>query len=420
MKKRVMFVLIILFSISKIMAQSVSGVVVDAQNQPLPGVAVLVKGTTKGTITNVDGKFTLNQISNASAKTLVFSFIGYQKQEQVIGNSTSMHIVMQESTKQMDEVVVVGYGVQKKSLVTGAISSVSAKDIDNKQLTRLDDALQGMTSGVNVAQSSGAPGSAPTIRIRGITSINNSDPLYVVDGVVMNGGLEYLNPNDIASIEVLKDAASCAIYGARASNGVILVTTKKGKLDSPIHVNYNMQLGEQNVIKKVQLANATQYAELYNESVLNDGSIPAFNNPTSLGVGTNWQNEIFSTAPYQSHSISVSGGSDKATYYVSAGYIDQKGIVAPSISYNKRFSLSSNSSYKIGKYVTVGEYLDYTYEKSQTGLNTNSEFGGPLNSALNLDPLSPVYVNATIGSSYPQYALIGMMISRFMNMAVFI
>lgn len=388
------------------MAQSVSGVVVDEKNQPLPGVAVLVKGTTLGTITNVDGKFTLNNIPDAPAKTLVFSFIGYQKQERVIGQSTYMRIVMQESTKQIDEVVVVGYGVQKKSLVTGAISSVSAKEIDNKQLTRLDDALQGLTSGVNVAQSSGAPGSAPTIRIRGITSINNSDPLYVVDGVVMNGGLSYLNPNDIASIEVLKDAASCAIYGARASNGVVLVTTKKGKLDTPLHVNYSMQIGEQDVIKKVKLTNASQYAQLYNESVLNDGNPPAFSNPTSLGVGTDWQNVIFQTAPYQSHSVSLSGGSDKATYYVSAGYIDQKGIVAPSIAYNKRFSLSSNSTFKIGNYVTVGEYLDYTYEKSQTGLNTNSEFGGPLNSALNLDPLTPVYVNSTIGSSYPQYALI--------------
>jgi TonB-linked SusC/RagA family outer membrane protein len=406
MKKRVMFVLIILFSISKIMAQSVSGVVVDGQNQPLPGVAVLVKGTSLGTITNVDGKFTLNNIPDAAAKTLVFSFIGYQTQEKAIGQATYFRVVMQESTKQIDEVVVVGYGVQKKSLVTGSISSVTAKDIDTKQLTRLDDALQGMTSGVNVAQSSGAPGSAPTIRIRGITSINNSDPLYVVDGVVMDGGLEYLNPNDIASIEVLKDAASCAIYGARASNGVVLVTTKKGKLDTPIHVNYSMQIGEQDVIKKVKMANATQYAELYNESLLNDGQVPAFSNPTSLGVGTNWQNEIFKTAPYQSHNISVSGGSDKATYYVSAGFIDQKGIVAPDISYDKRFSLTTNTSYKIGKYVTVGEYLDYTYDKNQTGLNTNSEFGGPLNSALNLDPLTPVYVNATVGSSYPQYALI--------------
>jgi len=388
------------------MAQSVSGVVVDGQNQPLPGVAVLVKGTSLGTITNVDGKFTLNNIPDAAAKTLVFSFIGYQTQEKAIGQATYFRVVMQESTKQIDEVVVVGYGVQKKSLVTGAISSVTAKEIDTKQLTRLDDALQGMTSGVNVAQSSGAPGSAPTIRIRGITSINNSDPLYVVDGVVMDGGLEYLNPNDIASIEVLKDAASCAIYGARASNGVVLVTTKKGKLDTPIHVNYNMQIGEQDVIKKVKLANATQYAELYNESLLNDGQVPAFSNPTSLGVGTNWQNEIFKTAPYQSHNISVSGGSDKATYYVSAGFIDQKGIVAPDIAYDKRFSLTTNTSYKIGKYVTVGEYLDYTYDKNQTGLNTNSEFGGPLNSALNLDPLTPVYVNATVGSSYPQYALI--------------
>ncbi|MBB3187562.1 SusC/RagA family TonB-linked outer membrane protein [Microbacter margulisiae] len=401
MKKRVMFVLIILFSISKIMAQSVSGVVVDAQNQPLPGVAVLVKGTSLGTITNVDGKFTLRDISDARTKTLVFSFIGYQKQEKEIGQATYMHVVLQESTKQMDEVVVVGYGVQKKSLITGAISSVSAKEIDNKQLTRLDDALQGLTSGVTVAQSSGAPGSAPTIRIRGITSINNSDPLYVVDGVVMNGGLEYLNPNDIASIEVLKDAASCAIYGTRASNGVVLVTTKKGKIGEPMRVNYNMQMGIQDAIKKVQLTNATQYAELRNESVMNDGSAPVFANPTSYGAGTDWQNELFSSAPYQSHSLSVSGGGDKSTYYVSLGYIAQKGIVAPSIAYDNRFSLTTNTSYKIGKYVTIGENLSYTYEKNQTGLNTNSEFGGPLSSALNLDPLTPVYVSASTVANDP-------------------
>jgi TonB-linked SusC/RagA family outer membrane protein len=405
MKKRVMFVLIILFSISKIMAQSVSGVVVDGQNQPLPGVAVVVKGTTIGTITNADGKFALNQISNASAKTLVFSFIGYEKQEQLVGKTTQMRIVLQESTKQIDEVVVVGYGVQKKSVITGAISSVSAKDIDNKQLTRLDDALQGMTSGVTVAQSSGAPGSAPTIRIRGITTINNSDPLYVVDGVVMNGGLEYLNPNDIASIEILKDAASCAIYGAQAANGVVLVTTKKGTLNMPMAINYNMQMGIQNAITKVKLADATQYAQLRNESVMNDGGSPLFSDPSSYGTGTNWQNEIFSNAPYQSHSLSLSGGSDKSTYFVSMGYISQKGIIDPSIAYDNRLSLTTNTSYKIGKYVTFGENLSYTYEKSQTGLNTNSEFGGPLSSALNLDPITPVYVDAAIGDTYPQYAL---------------
>lgn len=382
----------------------VSGKVTDSSGGSLPGVSVVVKGTTTGTITDGDGSYSIS-ILPANA-TLVFSFIGMKTQEIPVNNQSAINVVLHENVEAVDEVVVVGYGIQKKSLVTGAISSVDANSIKDRSITRMDDALQGMTSGVTVAQSSGAPGSQPTIRIRGVSSINNSDPLYVIDGVVMNGGLEYLNPNDIASIEVLKDAASCAIYGARAANGVVLVTTKKGKMGSPMKVNYNMQMGVQNVIKKVQLANATQYAQLRNQSVTNDGGIAPFSNPESFGVGTNWQDEIFSTVPMQNHSVNISGGTDKATYYVSAGYIDQQGIVAPSISYDKRLSLTANTSFKIGKYVTVGEYLGYTYRKNATNFDVNNETAsGPLNAALNLDPITPVYVSQEVGKTYPQYAV---------------
>lgn len=405
MKKILFFALLFGLSIPMVAQITVQGTVRSSKDKTtLVGVSILQKGTTTGTVTDLNGHYSITVPSKA---TLVFSFVGFQTKEVPVNNRKTINVSLEPTSVGLGEVVVVGYGTQKKSLVTGAISSVSSATIKNKPITRFDDALQGTTAGVTVAQSSGAPGAAPTIRIRGVTSINNSDPLYVVDGVVMNGGINYLDPNDIASIEVLKDAASCAIYGARASNGVVLITTKSGRLNSKMEVNYNMQVGYQNVIKKVDLTNATQYAMLRNESVMNDGQAPLFTTKqiNSFGTGTNWQNEIFSSAPYQSQSVSVSGGSDKATYYASVGYINQKGIVDPSIAYDKKLSLTSRTSFKIGKYVTVGEYFGYTYEKNNTGLNTNSEFGGPLSSALNLDPLTHVYVSAAVGATYPKYAL---------------
>ena len=278
--------------------------------------------------------------------------------------------------------------------------------MSNKKITRVDDALQGLTSGVTVTASSGAPGAAPTIRVRGTTSINNSDPLYVVDGMVVNSGIDYLNPDDIASIEVLKDAASASIYGSRASNGVILITTKKGKIGSALQVNFSMKDGIQGPIKKVGLTNASQYAQLRNQSLINDGESAIFADPSSYGKGTNWQNKIFSnSATYQDYNLDFSGGTDKATYFVSMGYNNQQGIVAPDIAYNKKLSITTNTSFKINKFVKVGENMTYTYGKSQTSLNTNSEFGGPLSSALNLDPITPVYASDDEASTYNQYAV---------------
>jgi len=403
MTKHLLIVLLILLTTGKIAAQNITGSVVDAQKEPIPGVSVIEKGTSNGTATDAQGKFELN-VTDASTKTLVFVFLGYKTQEHAIGRNTNFNIVLEEDTKQLEDVVVIGYGVQKKSLVTGSIAQVTSQSIANKQITRLDDALLGQAAGVRVTQSSGAPGSAPTIRIRGTTTLNDSDPIYVVDGVVMNGGIDYLNPNDIASIEVLKDAASAAIYGTRAANGVIIITTKQGNVNTPTRVSYDMQMGVEGPTTKLKLANATQYAYLRNMSLLNDGKMPLFDAPTIYGTGTNWQDEIFSNnAQYQNHHLSLTGGTDKSTYFISAGYMSEQGIVAPSSTYNNSFSLTSNTSYKIGKYVTIGENLSYTYRKNNTGVNTNSEFGGPLSSAINLDPITPVYVDYNTTQAESQY-----------------
>ncbi|ANI90682.1 hypothetical protein A9P82_07970 [Arachidicoccus ginsenosidimutans] len=379
--------------------QPVTGRVVDSSGQGLGGVSVQIKGTTKGTLTTDDGKFSIDA---QTGDVLVISYTGYTSKEITVSGATLSDIQLQAVTTELNDIVVIGYGTQKKSLVTGAIAQVTAKDIANKQITRFDDALRGQAAGVMVTQSSGAPGSAPTIRIRGTTTINNSDPLYVVDGVVMNGGIDYLNPNDIASMEVLKDAASGAIYGSRASNGVVIITTKKGALNAPMRINYSGQIGWQRPITKVKMANATQYAELRNEAAINDGNPVPYPSPSIYGSGTNWQDEIFSNnALYQNHDINVSGGTEKSTYFLSAGYRGTQGIIAPSIAYDKQFSLTTNTSFKLSKYVQIGENLSYTYQKNNTGLNTNSEFGGPLSAALNLDPITPVYVDSEFVAANP-------------------
>ncbi|WCT11428.1 TonB-dependent receptor [Mucilaginibacter jinjuensis] len=385
-------------------ANTVTGKITDDAGLPIIGATVTEKGTTNGVSAGVDGTFKLN-VSGPNA-VLVVQFLGYTPKEITVGTQTVINVVLAADVKALNEVVVIGYGTQKKSVVTGAISHVGAKDIQDQQVTRIDQALQGRTSGVNVVQSSGAPGSSPTIRIRGITSINNSNPLYVIDGVVvLNGGLDNVNPNDVESIEVLKDA-SAAIYGSRASSGVVLVTTKKGKSGAP-QLSYSGYVGVQGPVSKVKLADASQYATLRNQSVTNDGGAAPFGNPAQYGTGTNWQNEIFSNnALIQSHNLNISGGTDKSTYYVSFGYLDQDGIVLKDQSNYKRYNFAVNTNSKIKKWLTVGESFTYTYTNSQGSFNTNSEFGGPLSSSLNLDPITPVLqTNQSIAAGYNQYAV---------------
>ncbi|WP_028295242.1 SusC/RagA family TonB-linked outer membrane protein [Olivibacter sitiensis] len=371
-------------------ALQVRGKVTAASDgSPLPGVTVTIQGTTTATSTDVNGNYTIS-VPNAEA-ILVFSQIGMALQTAKVIVDGPLNISLLEGTNLLDELVVVGYGVQKKSVVTGAISSVKASDLETMPVTRVEQSLQGRASGLTIAANSGQPGSAATIRVRGITTFGNNNPLWVVDGVVVDaGGISYLNQSDIASIEVLKDAASQAIYGARAAAGVILVTTKRGA-EGTMRINYNAFVGTSAPARKLSLLNATEYATLRNESALAAGNALPFSNPQALGEGTDWQEQIFNnSAKRQNHELSVSGGNDKSTFYSSFGYLAQEGIVATDISDYKRINIRLNSEHKIGSWLKLGQNLGYSHEKSKGLGNTNSEFGGPLASAINLDPTTPV------------------------------
>ncbi|RVU02437.1 TonB-dependent receptor [Mucilaginibacter limnophilus] len=357
-------------------------------NLPLPGVSVVVKGTTRGTVTGPNGDFS---IAAPAGATLEFTQIGMNPVSVAVVNTNPLTISMVSNTATLSEVVVVGYGVQKKKVVTGAISSVKASQLESQPITRVEQALQGRVSGVTIAANNGQPGEAASVRIRGLSSFTANDPLWVVDGIVVdNGGISYLNASDIESIDVLKDAASQAIYGTRASNGVILVTTKKGKAGS-LQLNYNGFYGTSAPARKLNLLNATQYAVLRNEAAAADGNALPYANPMSYGEGTDWQEAIFNnSAKRQNHEISLAGGGEKSTFYSSFGYLDQEGIVATDISRYKRINFRLNSTHKVFKNFTIGQNLGYAYNKTMGLGNTNSEFGGPLASAIHLDPITPL------------------------------
>lgn len=356
---------------------------------PLPGVSVLVQGTNIGTSTDASGNFSINVPKPGSV--LVFSLIGMETKIYRVEDSSPVRIALNETASTLNEVVVVGYGTQKKSVVTGSISSVKSAQLEGMPVTRVEQALQGRTSGLTIAASSGQPGSDATIRVRGITTLNNNNPLWVVDGVVVdNGAISYINQDDIESIEVLKDAASQAIYGSRAAAGVILVTTKRGK-SGAVSVNYNGFAGTQSPARKLDLLNGVQYATLRNEAAAAAGSAIVFPDPQTFGQGTDWQEAIFNNNAFrQKHEVSLSGGTEKSTFYSSFGYLDQEGIVLSDISKWKRISVRLNSTHKIKDWLTFGENLGYGQQRSSGIGNTNSEFGGPLSSAINLDPLTPL------------------------------
>lgn len=384
--------LCVYFSLTGLTAQTrqVRGRVTSATNQePLAGVTVAVRGSSVATSTDASGSYVMEV--PVEGATLIFRQVGMHALEVKVAAGETYNVQMQENRDELEEVVVVGYGTQKKSVVTGAISSVKASDLETMPVTRIEQSLQGRTSGLTIAANSGQPGSAATIRVRGITTFGNNNPLWVVDGVVVDaGGISYLNQSDIESIEVLKDASSQAIYGARAAAGVILVTTKKGAIGTP-RINYNTFLGTSAPARKLSLLNAAEYATLRNESAIAAGGTPRFSDPLSLGEGTDWQEQIFNNSAFrQNHELSVSGGNDVSTFYSSFGYLSQEGIVASEISNYKRVNIRLNSEHKIAKWLTLGQNLGYSHERSQGIGNTNSEYGGPLSSAINLDPVTPV------------------------------
>ncbi|WP_316737746.1 TonB-dependent receptor [Pedobacter aquatilis] len=369
----------------------IKGKVLDETGAPMVGASVKVKGTNQGTMTDATGSFILRTVeSNA---TLVVSFIGYENKEVSATSAGDLTIQMTPQAGVLADAVVIGYGTQKKSVVTGAISQVKGSDLENMPVVRVEQSLQGRTSGLTITTASGQPGEGATLRIRGTTSINNSDALYIVDGVQVGGGIDYLNQADIESIEVLKDAASGAIYGARAANGVIIITTKKGIKNGRMAVNYNTYLGTQAPSRKLDLLNATQYATIYNEAEYARNpalTTPRFPNPSQLSVGTDWQAAVFNNdARIQNHELSISGGNDKSTYYSSFGYFDQDGIVATSNSQYKRFTARFNSDHQLTKAIKFGQTIGYTRTNS-VGVGTNTEYGSPLNRAINIDPITPI------------------------------
>lgn len=376
---------------------NVTGTVTDSSGEPLIGVTVLEKGTTKGTSTDIDGRFQIKVADNA---TMRFSYVGYDIQE--LKAALEMNVVMKENSNMLDEVVAIGYGTQKKSVVTAAISKLGEDQIEMTSPMRVDNALKGLASGVTVTSASGQPGAAARVRIRGIGTINNSDPLYIVDGMPIEGGIDYLNPADIASIEVLKDAASGAVYGARAANGVVLVTTKQGK-EGKTKVTYDFSYGWQSVAKKRHVLNASEYAMMMNEGNINSGVAPEYADPASYGKGTDWQDEVFNNnAPVMNHQISVSGGSSRINYLMSVGYYEQEGIVGGNFDRSdyQRFTLRSNvgatlfdkseSRTWLNK-ATIQTNLSYARVKSR-GIETNSTWGSPLGSALAMSPILSPYL----------------------------
>lgn len=379
----------------------ISGTVIDDEGLPVIGANIFVLGTNTGTVTDINGEYSISVPKNS---TLHISYIGYMEQRVQITNQTKVDIQLQQDNAMLDELVVVGYGVQRKSVVTAAISRVTAEELNVTRPSRVEDALKGKVSGVQITQSSGQPGSDSKVRIRGIGTVNNSEPLYIVDGMEVGGGISYLNPVDIESVEILKDAASAAIYGARAANGVVLITTKKGDKGKAT-INYDVSYGWQNPWKHREILNSREYMTIMNEMQMNDGNLPRYNNEqiAAAGYGTNWQKETFyANAPVQNHQASVSGGSDNLLYFVSFGYFDQAGIVGGNFdkSNYRRYSLRSNSTYTIFEEkgrsylnkITLGANVGYSRDKS-SGIETNSEYGSILGSALTFSPLVPVYAD---------------------------
>ena len=377
----------------------VSGRVTGADGAGLPGVTVLVRGTAIGTSTNTEGNFTL---AAPEGSTLVFSFVGFTTQTAVVTSGQPVSITLREDTQKLNEVVVVGYGTQERADVTGAVASVSGRDIATQPVADATQALQGRVAGVTVTQNSGAPGGAggTAVRIRGISSAGNNSPLYVVDGFPLPssdaGGnavenqLNSINPNDIESIDVLKDASATAIYGVRAANGVVIITTKRGKAGAA-SVTVDGYRGFQQVWRQLSLLTAEQYAVINNESLIAKGDPinPKYLNPAALGAGTNWQKAVFRpTAVIQSYTLAASGGSDKARYAVSSGYFQQDGTLNGSTF--ERFTIRANGDVSLNKYMKVGNSLAVTHQEDRQ-LNTGNDEFGVLNNVLQLPPTIPVF-----------------------------
>ncbi|MCD7940405.1 MAG: TonB-dependent receptor [Bacteroides intestinalis] len=356
---------------------TVKGVVKDATGESVIGASVVQKGTSNGTITDIDGNFTLNVPSNS---TIVISFVGYKTQEVPVAGKTQINVTMKEDTEMLDEVVVVGYGQMKRSDLTGSVVSVNDQAIKKSVPTSIDQVLQGRAAGVQIQANSGTPGASTSIRIRGVNSLNaTNQPIFVIDGVVVDSAtddensnpLSSINPSDIVSMDVLKDASATAIYGSRASNGVIMITTKRGQAGTAT-VTYDGYVGWQEMPTQLNMLNLSEYATHYNNRAalgLVDQS-SSFVRPDLLGEGTNWQDELFRKALMTSHNLSVSGGNDKTTYAFSGGFLDQNGIALGSSF--RRLSLRTNVDSQIKSWLRGGINFSFAESKQSVGTDNNT------------------------------------------------
>lgn len=423
-RKNLFLILCLLFALTAYAQQRVSGIVTDITNEPIPGLTVLEKGTGNGVITDIDGHYSI-EVTNGNS-ILVFSFIGMQTQEIEVGSRATINVVMNEVLTDLDELVVIGYGVQRRALVTGANVNVRGEQIAELRTSTAMEALQGVTPGVQITRNHGAPGAGTKVTIRGLGTVGMATPLYIVDGVAV-GNINYLNSSDIESIDVLKDAASAAIYGSRAANGVILVTTKKGKAGAKPQVNYDGYFGVQNIYKKPAVLNAQEYMYLFDEARINDGAAPYnwenmivngntyLNNnfPGSIGTeygkyvwdklqsgwtGTDWVKEMSKrNAPMQSHSLNISGGKEDVSYALGLSYLDQTGIIGGDVTdagykrltarMNTEMILFKNSEHNI---LTIGENLTFTNTQNRS-VATGDIYWNDLHSAIVANPLLPLY-----------------------------
>ena len=391
MNKFLLYIIIAMLPVAAIQAQEsrVTGSVTSVEGA-LPGVNVLIKGTSNGTVTDFDGNYVISTTGDA---TLVFSFIGYKAQEVVVGNQTKIDVYLEEDIASLEEIVVIGYGEQKKSVATTAISKVGGEDLGNLTLPNIGKGMQGLVSGVSVSGASGQPGSRPTIMIRGIGTNGDNQPLIVVDGLQMpdNFDIGTIPAADVSSVEILKDAASTAIYGTRGANGVIYVTTKSGKTRG-MEMSYSGTHSVQQAWRIPEMLNAEQYVELINEKYEGNPPVgfPAVGDP--LPANTNWMEEVFEPANLQTHTLSISRNSENGQLYSSFSLWDQEGIIAPDKSNYQQITARLNSSTNVNEYISIGQKFTFVNKESQT-IPENNEFGTPLGDALAYDPITPVYVD---------------------------
>ena len=375
-------------------AQTVKGTVISgSDNEPLIGASVMVEGTRNGAVTDLDGNFT---ISAKNGQTLEVSYLGFITQKVKVTGSV-INVTLLEDKQSLDEVVVVGYGVQKKKLVTGATVQLKGDDIAKLNTTNPLSAMQGQTPGVNIVSTSGQPGASMSVTIRGLGTVGNSQPLYLIDGV--GGDITTLNPADIESIDVLKDAASAAIYGAQAANGVVLVTTKSGK-EGVSKITYDGYVGWQTLGRKFEMLNANQYMQIMDEALLNSymspidwTSLSAIRDANGNVYNTDWIDQaVDNGALTTSHSLAFTGGSKTSTYSISGGYTGQDGLIGGSdVSYYKRYNLRANSEHKMWNgLVVIGEHVGFVYKDSR-GMGTGNIYNNNLRSAFSTSPLVPVY-----------------------------